>query len=236
MEIVNLNIAKFEGQTLTILEGSVLAPKAPEKLNLNGTIESPGNFLEKRINVLTLETCNLVFNRDTMQIILSVDETDGYKKGIITGGLKLHTDFKKLKINTGESWTPFDLADFIRVNRSFFASKEVAADLVKKLRDFTTKVNKIVENFKDDKANYSVKRAQAVESNLPPSFEVNIAIFVGQPIQNIPVEINIHPETLNCQLCSPDANDLIVKYRESAIDDQIDRIRKIAPDLLIIEQ
>jgi hypothetical protein len=236
MKDINVTISKLDGTTLTILEGKTLEPKAPEKLELNGTIESPGNFLERRQKFIKIETCNLIVNRDMMILTLSVNETDGYQNGCITGELELHPDFKKFKINTSESWQPFELAKFIKMNRSFFSSIDVAKKLVILLNDFKAKIERDVETKKDDRANYSIKRAQAVNSNLPEMFSINISIFKGQPKLSLPVEININPDTLDCQLCSPEANDSIIEYREKAINEQLERISELTPELLVIEQ
>jgi hypothetical protein len=235
METLNVKVEQA-GTTLTVLEGQALSPRAPISLKLSGTIDSPGNFLEKRKSVLNLLNCNVIVNRDKMTIEVVSDETDPFKIAYVQGKLELHPGFVSFQINTGKTWSPFALADFIKMNRSFFSSKEVAADLVKSLRDFKAKVEKTIENFKDDKANFNIKKAQAVETNLPQSFTIVISIFKGQPIMSLPVEINIHPETLDCQLCSPDANDAVVSYRESAINEQVARIEILMPELLIIEQ
>jgi hypothetical protein len=235
MEQINLKVEATNGQ-LTILTGKTLEPKEPKKINIEGTIDSPGNFIEKRKSTLNLDNCNLIINRNGMKLTLEINETDPFNNGLIIGALELHPDFIRFQINSGKTWTPFDLSDFIKMNRSFFSSKDEAGNLVKQLRDFKAKVDKTIESFKDDKANFNIKRAQAVDTNLPDSFSVNLSIFKGQPRQTIPIEINIHPETLNCSLCSPDANDIVVKYRENTINDQIERIQNLVPELLIIEQ
>jgi hypothetical protein len=176
-------------------------------------------------------------NREKMSITLVINEDDSLTRGKVVGKLELHPDFKKFKINSGETWNPFDLSDLIKMNRSFFSSKEVAMKLVSQLRDFKAKVNKITDAFKDDKANYEVRKAQAVESNLPDMFSINLPIFKGQSKQNIPIEINIHPESLACQLCSPDANDLASEFKDSAIDSQLERlIDNGITGLVIIEE
>jgi hypothetical protein len=159
-----------------------------------------------------------------MTITLIINEDDPLTIGKISGKLELHPDFKKFKINSGETWTSFDLSDLIKMNRYFFSSKEIAMKLVSQLRNFKAKVNKQMDAFKDDKANFNIKMAQAVESNLPDTFSLIMPIFKGQAKQIVPVEINIHPESLSCQLCSPEANDLASDFKDLAINGQLKRI------------
>ena len=237
MENLNVKIEKLDGNTLTVLQGDALAPKDPVKIEISGTIESPVNFLVERVSELNLKKCHLIVNREKMTITLVINEDDPLTKGRISGKLELHPDFKKFKVNSGETWTSFDLADLIKMNRSFFSSKEVAMKLVSQLRDFQAKVNKQIDSFRDDRANFNVKKAQAVESNLPDTFSLIIPIFKGQPKQNVPVEINIHPESLSCQLCSPEANDLANDFKDKAIDSQLERIiTQGITGLVIIEE
>jgi hypothetical protein len=224
MENLNVKIEKLEGNTLTVLQGKAIEPKEPIKIVLSGTIESAANFLIQRKNELNLKKCHIIVNREKMSITLVINEDDIATRGVITGKLELHPEFKKFKINSGETWTSFDLADLIKMNRSFFSSKEVAMKLVSQLRDFNAKVNKQIDAFKDDRANFNVKKAQVVESNLPDVFALVVPLFKGQSKQNIPVEINIHPESLACQLCSPEANDIAMDFKDKAIDDQLERL------------
>jgi len=228
---------KFEnvGEKLIISQAEELKPKYPLLVVLNGVITSPGNYIEQRIEGFQVDKSHLIVNRKDMTLKLVVNEADPLNTANITGSLTLHADFKKFKINSGETWSAVDLSDFIKMNRSFFTSKEVAAKLVKQLREFKAKVNNEIELKKDDRANYDVRKAQVVNSNLPEAFTIVVPMFVGQDKQSIPVEINIHPDTLECQLCSPDANDILIEYKEQAINEQLERIKTLVPKLLIIE-
>ena len=221
---------------LTILQGKALDPLPAIKLQLVGTIDAPKLFLQKRLSEINQKKSNICFNYETKQILLTIEETDPYNTGSIIGKIELSDDFTKFKINTGECWSCFDLADFIKMNRSHFESKDVAGKLVNQLRTFKAKVDKEIEQSKDDKANYSIKRSQVVNSNLPNDFTILVKIFKGGQKELFPVEINIHPDTLNCILISPAANDLIQATIEKAINDEIEQIKLITPDIVIIEQ
>ena len=226
----------FTGSTLTILEG-----KAPDPINLiavtiTGTIESPFRWIQKKIagDKEIISSSFVSINRNIGSILLVMAENHPLKDTVV-GILEFHPDFEKWNINTGQQMTSHDLAEKIKMNRSCFKSKDVAMKLVKDLRSFTAKVNKELESFKDDRANYAMKRIQVVETNLPESFSLVVPIFKGRPKETIQVEININADNLSCSLISPEVNDYIAEFKDMIIDEQIKAIEDIAPDLVIIE-
>lgn len=76
-----------------------------------------------------------------------------------------------------------------------------------------------------------------VESNLPKSFTVNMAIFKGTAKQ--PIEIEFDHYLTNgevfLQLVLPGANEVMESYRDKCIDEVLDKIKDIAPDIAILE-
>ena len=128
-----------------------------------------------------------------------------------------------------------EMSDLIRMNRTYFTEKNIASELVSIMRNFKAKVTNDIESSDDKKGNVSQVRRQAVESNLPPSFMLNIPIFKGQPKQTFAVEIDIDPDTLQATLVSPDAQDLIVEQHDKLIDEVLDTIGQLCPDIPVIE-
>ena len=108
------------------------------------------------------------------------------------------------------------------MNRTLFDSKETAAKLVTQLRDFRVKVEKDIQSNEDDRANKSMKVAQAVESNLPETFTLTVPLFVGLKPETFVVEVVIDPEDFSCSLLSPDASDMIKTEKEEAIKAQME--------------
>jgi len=221
---------------LTILTGKALDSRPPIPLSICGTIESVSTFLEKRGTEINQKECHILSDFEDRSIALILHETDAFYKGTVEGKIEISDQFGRFKINTGESWSCHDLADFIKANRSFFESKEVAGKLVNELRNFKAKVDREVELIKDDRANYSAKRSQVVNSSLPSSFTILAKVFKNKPYIPLTVEINIHPESLNCILISPDANDYIQVETEKFINAELTKIQEIAPELVIIQQ
>ena len=81
--------------------------------------------------------------------------------------------------------------------------------------------------------NYS----QVVDSNLPKSFKLNIPLFKGFAQEEIEVEIyaDVDGRDVSLSLVSAGANEAIEEYKNKVIDEQLEQIRQIAPDIVIIE-
>ena len=60
-----------------------------------------------------------------------------------------------------------------------------------------------------------------------------VPIFSGQDKNKFEVEININ-DRFECSLISPEANDIVNTVGESALNDQINTIKEIAPDIIIL--
>ena len=76
-----------------------------------------------------------------------------------------------------------------------------------------------------------------VESNLPRSFTIDVAIFKGTAKTPIEIEFDhyLKDGEVLLQLVSPGANEMMESYRDNCIDDVLDRIKAIAPDIAILE-
>ena len=81
---MNINLAPGMNEII-IREGAapkVLDPKAPVKMNINGTIGAPVEFLKKRINAGQFEqkNCHIIVDREKITIELVVNESDEYTR------------------------------------------------------------------------------------------------------------------------------------------------------------
>ena len=56
----------------------------------------------------------------------------------------------------------------------------------------------------------------------------------GKPVE-IECETYFNPDDLTCTLVSPEANDMTEQTKDGAIDTVIDGIRKVAPDIVVLE-
>lgn len=152
----------------------------------------------------------------------------------IKGSLKLHPDLEKFDINGSKTYSTIQLSDFVKMNRHYFENKEIAMKLVSELRNFEGKVNKDIELKADTRANTKVLIHQVVESNIPDGFILVVPVFVGQEKVRLPVEINITSD-FSCSLISPDLKQLIDEETKVIIDGELNKIKKLHPDLKIFE-
>lgn len=241
MEDKKYNLNLPNGITeLVIREGSAykaLDPKEPEKININGTIESPLRWLEKRIELIYQKTSNIIIHRDSMTIILKIDETNFYQTNI-TGRLEASKEMIEFGINTGKIWEPQKLSQFLKMHRAFFTDKSQNMALVSTLKNFKAKVNQDIERTKEENGSKTDNYSQVVDSNLPKSFKVSLPLFKGFTCEEIEVEIyaDVDGRDVSLSLISAGAQETIEVYRNNVIDVQLDAIKKIAPDIVIIEQ
>lgn len=213
-----------------------LDPKEPQRVTIDGTIDSPFRWLEKRIDCIIQKTANISVDRDNMYLKLVIDETN-YYQACIAGMLALSKEMKEFGINTERAWEPNKLSQFIKMHRAFFTDKSQNMQLVSILRNFKAKVNQDIERSKEENGSKMDNYSQVVDSNLPKSFKLNIPLFKGFPNEEIEVEIyaDVDGRDVSLSLISAGANEAIEEYKNRVINEQLDKIKEIAPDIVIIE-
>jgi hypothetical protein len=231
-ELVKNGINDFTFRT-----GNALDQPEPVRVDISGTIDAPKRWLEKRLPLCTVDpkTCHVIVNREQLSITLNCSENDPYGT-TVKGQLEMSGQFERFGINKYNYITPMQMAELIKMNRSFFENRQVAMDLVTQLRNFKAKVDKDLENTDDTRGNRKQMINQVVDSNIPDAFTIIIPIFKGQKADEIECEVYINPDDLTCTLVSPAANDIIQETRDNLIDDVLKGIEGICPDIPIIEQ
>lgn len=214
-----------------------LPTKEPVKVNISGVISTPIDWLEKRLDTVDLKRANVQVSREDMTITLTVNENDEYTKGVLKGTVELSDVFKKFGINSDKGWNPNKLGQFLRLNRSVFADKEQCMLLVTRLKNFTAKAKAEIQKQRDPSGSMAEVYRVEVESGLPKSFTVVLPIFKGTAKTAIDVEFDhylVDGEVL-LQLVSPGANECVEQFRDNCLDEVIYKIRKIAPEIPILE-
>ena len=176
-------------------------------------------------------------NREKVEITLIINETDEYKRGQVIGKLAYNPKFIEFGINSGKVWTPTELGMFIKMNRAFFPDRKVNMDLVTSLMNFTADVNNKIERSMRENGNLVDNFAQVVNSNLPESFIIRMPLFKGMQPETIEVETfaQVNGRDVAFILISPGAQVTLEDLRDRVIDEQLSRIREIAPEIAIIE-
>ena len=213
-----------------------LDPKEPERVVINGTIDAPFRWLEKRVELINQKSTNLIVNRDNMGLALTIDETNYYQTEI-NGILQASKEMMEFGIKTDKKWEPIKLSKFIKMHRAFFTDKSQNMMLVSTLKNFKAKVNQDIERSKEENGSKVDNYSQVVDSNLPKSFKLNIPLFKGFDNEEIEVEIyaDVDGRDVSLSLVSAGANEAIEEYKNKVIDVQLDAIRQIAPDIVIVE-
>ncbi|WP_129640673.1 hypothetical protein [Phocaeicola dorei] len=213
-----------------------LDPKEPERVVINGTIDAPIRWLEKRVELINQKATNIIVNRDKMRMALTIDETSYYQTEI-NGILQASKEMQEFGINVEKKWEPIKLSKFIKMHRAFFTDKSQNMMLVSTLKNFKAKVNQDIERSKEENGSKVDNYSQVVDSNLPKSFKLNIPLFKGFACEEIEVEIyaDVDGRDVSLSLVSAGANEAIEEYKNKVIDEQLGVIRQIAPDIVIIE-
>lgn len=239
---INLVVPKdYNGKPIEVVlrEGEApvaLDPKEQGRVVINGTIDAPLRWLEKRVELINQKSSNIIVNRDKMGLALTIDETNFYQTEI-NGILQASKEMMEFGINTDKKWEPIKLSQFFKMHRAFFKDKSENMTLVSALKNFKAKVNQDIERSKEENGSKTDNYSQVVDSNLPKSFKLNIPLFKGFANEEIEVDIyaDVDGRDISLSLVSAGANEAIEEYKNKVIDEQLDAIRQIAPDIVIIE-
>ena len=220
---------------VVIREGEAVKQREPERVKIKGIIDAPARWLEMRHDCIKEKTCHVLVDRENVYIELRCNENN-YYGSLITGCLELSQEYRRFGIIEGRYVTNFELAELIKMNRSYFENRSVAMKLVTELQNFKAKIDKEVEQSDNNRGDKRLLVSQAVQHNLPEAFSLTLPIFKGVPSQTMLVEVYVNPADLTCTLVSPEANDIIVDSRDALMDAVIDRIKTATPDVVIIEK
>ena len=216
-----------------------LPVKEPLNLSVHGIITCIYAFLEKRWGTeqIDKEHTHIQVNRDKLTVTLVTNENDMRKMQTIVGSIQLSRQFTGFHINDGQLWTPVQLGDFFRLNRSYFETKEKNMELVNLLKKFSAKVQTTIKKELNDNGSVTDNYEKAVDSNLPPSFVINVPIFKGAEPEKLSIETIAHVEgnTALLTLISADAECIIEESRDKIINTELDKIRKLCPEIPIME-
>ena len=249
MEEKNLviNIEKYTGdQPIEVIyrkgeasqPSEMLPTKEPEDISFSGVINTPRSWLEKRVNTINQERANIVIDRDEMSITLTINEDDYYNKAEFTGKVQFTDVFNRFGINDlSRGWKPAELGQFLRLNRNIFADKEACMRMVSLLKNFTAKCRAEIQKQRDPSGTMAEVYRQEVESNLPKAFTVNMTIIKGTDPVSIDVEFDhyITNGDVMLQLVSPEAVELVSDFKNRSIDEEMEKIKVIAPNIAILE-
>lgn len=227
-----------DGDTLVIREGKANDIHIPNGIKYEGlAIGSVKEYLSKLTDEekKQVEDSFITYSTEGRYIELAFS-VRRENPDLIRGEIKLHPDLNKFEINQGKRQTPHQLADFIRMNRHYFETKDQAIKLESTLRNFTAEVDKKLEASDDKRANIKASIVQTVKTSIPENFTIKIPVFVGTDAISVLVEVDINSTDLSCSLMSPDLKSLIETESLAIIENELQEIRTLHSNLRIFQK
>ena len=205
-------------------------------ISLTGILDTPARWVEARgTDLVEGLTAYVMVDREKLSIELVTEERNHFKNKLV-GKLEYHPAFLKFGINSEVYITPAQMADKIKMHRSFFEQKQDAMNLVAILKDFKATIDAKIEKRNDNQGNVRDLRQMEVTSNMPKSFNMKLPIFKGEKAKVFEVEVYIEAGDLTCTLISPEANEEMEALRDTAIDAVIKRIKDAIPSIVVLEK
>jgi hypothetical protein len=227
---------------VVIIHKQGLNEKSAPDIEVTGAIDAPYRWIQKKTS--GFNASNIIIDdsfisvcRDQATITLFQNISDPHTKRKVTGKLEYTESFMKWGFNTQKYQTCNSLAEFVKMNRSCFESREIADRLVVSLKNLKMKVEKEKESSNDNKGSALEMIGQRViSSTIPDDITVTMRMFTGQAPVTFKVELYVHPSTFDVCLISPEAKELEDLVVNSAIDEQVFAINDFAPMIPIIEK
>lgn len=235
--------------------------KAPEPLNISGTIDTPLEFLKKRLHTIDITNAHVEVCRDTSEIELVINESNYHpslssedldlyhNKDIlvdkflptsrIVGIIRYSKEFADLGINSDvQRWSPVKLAQYFRLNRHLFDDKQVSMALVSQLKNIKATISGKYQKEKETHGTISQTEffELHIAHELPDSFVLNMPIFKGGEKAKFAVEIDAEyiDGNILVSLVSPAMCEAMEVARDAIIDDVVKKITDVAPDIVVI--
>lgn len=235
--------------------------KAPEPLNISGTIETPLEFLKKRLHTIDITNAHVEVCRDTSEIELVINESNYHPSlsseeldtfcdrdilldkflptSRIVGTIRYSKEFADLGINSDvQRWSPVKLAQYFRLNRHLFDDKQVSMALVSQLKNIKATISGKYQKEKETHGTISQTEffELHIAHELPDSFVLNMPIFKGGEKAKFAVEIDAEyiDGNILVSLVSPAMCEAMEVARDAIIDDVVKKITDVAPDIVVI--
>lgn len=229
------NIVVPEGvQQLVVREGEAKKIHEPNAIEFVGVINNPLEYLKKGFDQEEIINSTVDFSYEKKQICLRY----GIRRlnpDMILGKMSIHEELDAFGLNSGKRIEPSKMAEFLRTKMHYFLDRAEGMKLVKELQEFKAKVDKEIEKADDKRANVRQVYVQKVTSNIPTEFSLNLPLFVGGERIPIRVEIDIDPFELNCVLIAPNLKEMIDTEVTAVIDEQLQLIAALVPDLKLFQ-
>lgn len=229
MENIELSLAGFTGNELTIRKGASLDPKDPQVIKIVGDIKSISNFLSVRktsgsgLQAIDPSKAVVTVDRKEMYILLQLDPENVFGASV-TAKLELSDELKKWSVNVAKTWKLNDLVKLLRYSRLDFDVKEKHALMLDAFMKFNFKAYiESEQNAPDRRGNKKQVLNKAIDAELPADFVLNIPIFKGLESSTFHVEIWMETTEGSASFWfeSPELSELIETKKEVIFNEQL---------------
>ena len=229
------DLAKFAENgkiTIEVLEGQAkkhLEPVVPLKehsLVIKGSIGTIAAFIQARHQEYTPVNCQISIDLENNQMIFSGNECQADNTHMTrVGSLITHSKhFKDQEINTGNDFTPLELASFLRRRKNQFVDPEEFKAVWTALSTFEATIDTRLENVDHRDGNKRSLIKQDVAHNIPKTFDLMLPLFNNVDPIKIKVEIDVDPNGLRCSMMSFDLDEKYDELKKSLFDLELDEV------------
>ncbi len=218
---------------IIVREGQAIPHYEPKIINISGTIEAPGNFIEKRRGLHDKDGVNVTFNRSEMRITLTLDEREHFST-TITGKMQTNPDLDNYGINKEKYYTIADLQKFLRMRRSHFTDRDKNAIIVTNLSKFKASISTELEQMKSNRGEEKQLKETKISTDLAMDFDLELPIFKGGQKKKFKVEIcfEVRDAAVTVWLESPELQEIMDSDRDNIMDSELKKFS----DFVVIEQ
>ena len=190
MDELKINV-QSNGDEVFVYTAQGLDVRAPQKINIEGTITAPYEFIKDKPSNYKPHECHLLIDnqRGTLELILN--EIDGYENGRVKGQLLFSEDKDKIGVNS-KHYSIDSLRQFIQMNPQFFPDQAKRKDILLKLWNFkgqfTTKVENM-QNLSTGKRKIALENEITKDVDIIKKFQVKFPVLQGEEARVIDVEL-----------------------------------------------
>lgn len=198
----------------------------PNKVKLEGTIQTPANFYRKRKDLHSKEKCHVIYDKQVGTIKLVVDEQNEEQNYEVVGRILPNPQLAPFRINGGASSmiTIKAMLEVLKFNRIFFADKDDNSKICGALQTFKMKVDKTFEDSNNNRGAQAKVNITKLEHELQESFVLNMSIFKGSAPVTFSVDICVQLTDAGAPVVwleSRDLKDMQTSGIEGLVNDEL---------------
>ena len=212
---------KTENGNVNFRTGTLHPPIKSTNLSVNGLINAPAEFFNKKIYGEFAHNDMLVrYDLDKGVVIFEDNVVNDAGSSKITGTLSMFRDLDRLGINQDQKYTTQQLSDKLKMSSSLFSDRTECMKLVSSLRNFSAKIGHDLSEMNDTKGNKMNTMVQSVKTDFDLNFVLSCQIFAGvQSKKTFKVEIlcDVRDKALELWMESMELKEIMDEEKEKII-------------------